>query len=368
MVLSLELTLVLTTLGSSIYWNSLHEVRLAEWSRATNQAIWHAEAASDSSLRNLRRGDFGNLPLTPLADGIFWADVAQTAVPLQFRILGHGVAGGAQRDVELVAQLAEESVFQFALFGSQHVELAGDPAIDSYDSGEGAYNPATANENGDVGTNVTTPGGIVIDGSIEINGQVAVGPEAPDPNAVVTINGGSADITGQPPVVSQTDALFMPAVTPPPGMPCQNLTLAGSTELTLSSAVGVYCFRNVSVIGNSRLTADGPVTVYITGDFTMAGNTTVGTPASPGNFLVYSTGTGRIDINGQMGGTTDFYGGIYGPRATIELSGDAEVFGSVVTQQVGVNGNAQIHYDEALSVVDGPTGLYRVRVLSWREL
>jgi len=116
------------------------------------------------------------------------------------------------------------------------------------------------------------------------------------------------------------------------------------------------------------LTADGSVKVYVTGQFSASGNTTIGVSSDPTYLLLLLVSSQEATIEGGLTGNTEFYGGLYAPTATINISGNAEVFGSVVAKTVKVSGNAKVHYDEALGVLTDPVGLYQVRVFSWREL
>ena len=77
-----------------------------------------------------------------------------------------------------------------------------------------------------------------------------------------------------------------------------------------------------------------------------------------------------------MTGSTKFYGALYGPNSTINIQGNAEVYGSIVARTVNVTGSAIVHYDEALADCNGPTppqscgvnNLYKATTVSWREL
>ena len=219
-----------------------------------------------------------------------------------------------------------------------------------------------------MGTNSVEVGGIEISGNITVNGQVAVGPGVSDPSTVVDINGGSAIISGTPPIVSQQVALPMPEVAVPPGVPCTDLAINGSETVVLSAAVGNYCFNTLSVSGGGTLTVDGPVKVYVTTLFHAIGNTQIGVPSNPAYLTMLLVSDSQATIEGSMSGTTEFYGGLYAPSAHIDVGGDALIYGSIIARTVGVSGDAQIHYDESLGELTDPIGLYRIRILSWREL
>mgnify|MGYP001569578734 CR=1 FL=1 len=72
-------------------------------------------------------------------------------------------------------------------------------------------------------------------------------------------------------------------------------------------------------------------------------------------------------IEGDVTGNTKFYGGIYAQAGDIDIRSNAEIFGSVIAQEVEVSGNAQVHYDEAMAGV-GPAGSYDPDVVEWQDL
>jgi hypothetical protein len=328
-----------------------------------------AEASIDDVIGRLRGGNFNSLLPVSYGNGSYWAGVDSTATPLRFRVTGHGLISSSQRNVEVIAQLIEASVFQFALFGSDGIDVSGNAVTDSYDSRDGAYDPNSAGQNGDVGTNSVAVGGVEISGSIAINGQVVVGPDVEDPSEVVVVNGGSALITGIPPFVSQSEALIMPSVQVPAGLSCSNLRVNASETITLSSAVGEYCFTSVDITAGGTLTADGPVKVYVTRTLDVSGHAVIGVPSNPSNMIfLITSNVHEANIENDITGTTEFYGAIYAPWTLVDISGDAVIYGSVIAQNVEISGNAEVHYDEALADLTNPTGLYRVRVYSWREL
>ena len=368
-IFSMGLIVFLTIVGSAFLVRSVHEERTSEISASWHRALSLAEASVDETMLKQHVGDFTNLATVSMADGTYWADMAPTGMPWQYLVNGHGRYQTAQRNIEAVTQLTPTSIFQFALFGHQRIFLDGDVITDSYDSSMGPYDPNTAGSNGDVGTNSTATGGVTVDGDIIINGQVAVGPSVSDPTTVVTINGGaSATITGSPPLVSQSVAMPMPAVIIPANLTCTDATVNANKVRVLETAVGAYCFNNLTVLGGATLTADGPVKVYVTNYFHATGSTIIGDPANPSYLTMLMTAASQATIDGSMGGTTEFYGGIYAPNADIEIGGNAEVYGSVIAQEVVTSGTPHIHYDEALGDLMDPIGLYKVKVLSWREL
>jgi hypothetical protein len=380
LAISLGIITVLTTLGAAFLVRSLNEGQLGQRDSVRQRAFFLAEAAVDRASLNLRT------PYDPTDDvltgtlptGTFQVDDPPEPLGgLRWRVTTRGQSGGDLRRIEAVFLLTPQSVFQYALFGAQNINVSGNAATDSYDSRNGAYAPATAGHNGDIGTNSssTDPAGVTVDGSIFIDGQVAVGPDATDPTAVVEgynptfITGGTSPPSDTQDVVSQTATFPMPPVVVPPELTCTDLDVSSQTIVALPA--GTYCYRNLTVQGGASLTSDGSgaVTVYLTGALVARGNSTVGYPVDPRQmvFLMGSSGAATLE-EGTMTGTTGFYGGLYAPNATINISGNAEVFGSIVAKTVNVTGSAAVHYDEALTDVTAVSNIYQRTLVSWRDL
>jgi len=109
--------------------------------------------------------------------------------------------------------------------------------------------------------------------------------------------------------------------------------------------------------------------VYLTGALIAKGNSSVGYPADPSKmqFLMSSSGSAEIE-EGTLTGSTVFSGALYGPNSTINITGHAEVFGSIIARQVNISGSAVVHYDERLSTSTTVPNIYQRALISWREL
>ncbi len=376
MAMALGVVVVVTTLGAAFLLRSLHESLLGNRHANRQAAFYLAEAGLDRASINLRTPtDATDDVLTQtLSTGTLQIESTTELQPQVWRVISRGTSQGEVRRIEAVYQLTPQSAFQWSLFGSQQVNVSGNAQTDSYDSRIGPYSdPGNKAQNGDLGTNATTPGGITVSGSIFIEGQVAVGSNVPNPTSVVT-GYSPAFITGNPTVVSQSSSFPMPPVTVPAGLTCGDLTIQGNTTTSLSPTGGplgngTYCYSNLTLSGGSTLTASGSVTVYLTGQLVASGNSTVGVPATPKNMLFLMDSTaGALLQNGTLSGSTKFYGAVYGPQATITISGNADVYGSIIGKQINVTGSASIHYDEALTDLTTISNLYQRSVVSWRDL
>jgi len=365
---SIFLVFILITFIGGLMAQTAGDLNISERIMRRERAFHLAEAALDATVLRLHVGDFTDLPDASMGGGTYWAEVAPAGTPLEFTITSHGDYRASVRGIEATAHLVPTSVFRYALFGADQLIVSGDVVTDSYDSTSGAYDPMTAGSHGDIGTNATAVGGVTVDGSILVNGQVAVGPDVLDPDSVVDVNGGSATITGVPPYVSQPVAMPVPPVSIPVGLPCPNLTVNGNVVHTLQSSVGVYCFDRLTVGGGAHLTADGPVVVYIKDSFSATGSSVVGVVGDPTKLVMRFSSNSTATIENTLAGTTDFYGGIYAPETSFEISGNTRIYGAVIAQTVEASGDVLVHYDEAMAELSAPTGFYLVNIKSWREL
>ena len=159
----------------------------------------------------------------------------------------------------------------------------------------------------------------------------------------------------------------MPPVVVPETLTCSDLTVSSNDTVTLTP--GTHCYRHLTIQGGGTLTAAGSVTVYLTGELIAQGNSTFGVPSDPRQMVVLMSAAADATLEqGTLTGSTGFYGGLYAPDSTITISGNAEIFGSVVAGRVDVTGSAYVHYDEALTDVTQVSNLYAAALSSWREV
>lgn len=365
-IVALGTLVFLLVTGATLFMQGMHQILQSERSGDRHAALHLAEAAVDEAISNLKSSVSADLPVTSLGAGTYWAEV-ETLGGGRYRITAHGVTNNDQANLEVVVGVSPLSVFQFALFGAQSVNVSGSAITDSYDSRQGSYASQVPGEGGDVGTNAVLPGGVTVSGGIAINGQIAVGPNVSPPESVVK-GLENVLVTGEQKVVSQSAAFPMPAVTVPSTLTCNNFKVAGNTTITLSSATGTYCFDELTIEGGGTLTADGPVTVYLTGELHTSGNTVVGVSADPTTMQFLVASTGGATLEGTITGSAEFYGVLYGPQADITITGNAEVYGSVIANIVSLSGSAELHYDEAVSQLTEISNSSKAVILSWREL
>lgn len=390
-VMALGIILSVTIASATLLMRGLSETALSERSRSQLVALHLADAAVDQAAINLRTPSDVTDDVTSgtLPTGTFTIDAPPTAVgSLQWRVNTHGSSArdpALPRHIEAVFQLTPTSLFQFALFGDQNVNISGNAVTNSYDSRLGPYDErVNVGHRGDVGTNATARGGVAVNGSIFVDGQVKVGPNVANPLSVVSgydaafITGGTSPPSDDQDVVSQPQTFPMSPVSVPQGLTCNDLEIHGRRTVTLSSTGGplgngTYCFDDLDVRGGSQLTADGPVKMYLTGDLRLGGNSSSGSSSSvgvagdPTKLIILIASTGA-QLEGSVTGSAKFYGAVYGPQATLTISGNAEVFGSIIAKVVNLTGSAVIHRDDALASRTDFSNQSRTTLVSWREI
>jgi len=240
--------------------------------------------------------------------------------------------------------------------GVQWISVPGSPQTDSYNSLEGAYNPATAGDRG----------GLCSDGPINIDGTAYVRGDARAGKGYDVTLTGNTTVTGDigsrlkplnmPPVdasaaAANNDNELVPSVPQGNGWKSPidaqgNLVLDGNK--TLSLPAGTYYFRDVILSGQATLNLTGKVKMYVTGDYYRAGGVTVNcNTMRADNFQIYMTGgAANITSNNAM------YGVIYAPNTNVTLDGDSDLFGAVVGKTLTVTGSGHGHYDESLGLGD----------------
>lgn len=351
------------------------------------KAFYIAEAGISVSISEITSGTdpdgdgMGNAA-SSFAGGNF--AVAAVSSPLigdnHWTVSSVGTYDDLNRGIEVIIGPRPTSPFQQSLFGDLDMALGGNVFSDSYDSETGTYAAQAVNldpdsgetyagVNGDIGSNTD----ITVTGSVVVFGDVT-----PGMNGSVTISGGSAIVFGS--TAPRTEpATFDPYVYNPPATPSDP-----SPPVPSTLPDGTYHFADLSISGGGVLTLDGDVEIYIdgsigvngtidilpgsnvtihhgSGNITFAGSGIVNGSQDPSTLSIYSASTGTVKITGS----SDFYGTIYAPEATVTPSGTAETYGAIIGDTIQINGTPRFHYDETLGRKQYGPLTYEQK--SWRE-
>ncbi len=150
-----------------------------------------------------------------------------------------------------------------------------------------------------------------------------------------------------------------------------SLGAAGQTSNYYIDAGG----SEIALSGQSTITVNGPTRIYLEGDtsntpsvVSFSGKSAVSNVSQrPADLMLFYGGNGTIDISGL--GT--FCGIIVAPNATVKMHGNAQIYGAIVGNIVGLNGGGNsgaVHYDQALDGVNPFPSVASYQVISWREL
>lgn len=316
----------------------------------------------------------------------------------------------ASRAVEITLDARPTGNFTMGLFGKKALDVTGSVISDSTNSNDGDYTtqPTTpiVRANGDVGSN----GPITLRGATMIHGDATAGP-----GQTTTLVGGGEMVSGSKepldepkvfdpdPVPYDTDPDLPAGYSPGGGRPprpgdpttLSSGTLAGSADpndptefrfgsvsmngapdaVTITGHVKMYVDDTITIAGRGSLTlAPGATLQIVQGPSGAAGGApemnivansivkTSGAPPTAASLRISSASPGDLNLSG----TSDFYGVIYAPSATVDLQGNSAVTGAVVANVLSVSGNPRFHYDEALAT-DG-TGAADFARLPWREV
>ncbi len=380
----LEMTL-LFIIGTAFLSISSTETLIAINERKRVQAFQLAEAGAERAIAELDiNGAYpGSGGPQNLGLGTYTTTVTTLAPlpgvvnPMQITSTGF-VPNGAvplRATAQVQVQIQRGSPFQVALFGLDLVELGG-TTVDSYDSTQGPYNPATATAKGHIHSNKN----VRFESDNTVNGNV---------EAVVSINKvGSGNVIngsesmGVASINVVTDVSY-PACTnatgisPPAAfifdpLDCDLTVLAGAT---VTFDQGTHSFHKITVESDASLAVTGPVEIYMTGNFSAQHRAMInasGPDPKPANLVIFSSASGldAIKFHGVViGDGGQFYGAIYALDAEIEFeAGGWDIFGSLVGWEVDLENDARFHYDLALAQSPSPAGKFRPTAGTWREV
>lgn len=342
------------------FQRSSTELTAAERTITTLRAFHLAEAGLDEALVQLRAGASESIPATATPTGSYRTTIAPDGGGVVNRYVLQGFGRSSLQDpeqtVEAIVQVIPSPPFRWGLFGIDEVEVRGNMTTDSFNSSQGAH-AQTVGANGDIGTNAVRVHSLKVGGDALVNGDLFVGAGG-DPDRAILIRG-SAVVTGSPQAAEQPTVFSSPQI--PPGVSNAGpLRLRANEQLTLTE--GTYWFDRIKAEARSSIQTSGQVTIYVTGAVDFRGQAMIGAGNQPTALRLNIIGNPNVRIEG--GGL--LVGAIYAPEATVVVRGNAEVYGAIVGRALRLEGNATVHYDEALAEGAPQNHNATVTVLSWR--
>ena len=379
LVITLMVMTILLLMGTAFLSISSTETLIAINERNRLQAFHLAEAGAERAIAELGANDtYPGTVDTALGPGTYGIAVSTPpANPDQRLVTGTGCVrdcvtlGRAMAQVEVLVQ--KTSPFQRALAGLQLVELEDRVVVDSYDSAQGPYNPATAGAEGHIASNgnITLLADNTVKGDAQAGGSITLGAGSTITGSVIqgfpTVNAGAT--IPYPPC-----SPIVPGINPPGaynGVTC-NLFVDGGDTVTLDE--GTYAFNKVALGPGAKLAlSGGPVTIYMTDQFTAGNGAVINTSKEPTKLLIFSSYDGT-DGNGtdaimMAAGSGEFYGGIYALNGEVEFNGGGwQIYGAIVGKYLDIEDDTLVHYDLALAQLSTPADRFRPLASTWREV
>ena len=393
--------------------------RSATW----NAALPIAEAGVEEAMSHLRQVGLGlrnangwtlsgtNYVLTRTrTDGLYHVSISPASPPI---VTSTGrvwcVSANQYITRRIQANTKGLSFFMSAVSAKKKITLAGNAAVDSFDSTDpaystgGIYDATKKKAKGDVVTNESTPGAIDMGGNATIYGKVATGPSgtvtmsSPDKvkvGSVAHVDGGGTGIqTGYytkdmnvsfpnveepyvwgyplgfesllPPTIG-VDGTMYKHILAGGNYSLNTLSLTSSEKVLVTGPSVLYVDQNVSISGTIKVAPGASLQLYLRrGTITLSGNGVRNETGYAGNFGIWAmpaVTSVSISGEGQITGT------LYAPNSALSVSGGGssgvDWIGAAVADTVSGSGKYKIHYDEALQ----NTGLRNLTVVSWREI
>ena len=384
MVITLALVTLLAILSAAFASIATFGMRNANWHTRRAQSFYITEAGLDKAIALLRQdsdwsasgcgdgsatnnfsGEGGWYPLhdpntgTNVNNITIGSDTYSVSVQLcnppgsngkKIDIKAEGDSQNVKRKIQMRA-----IGLSLAVFGDEGVDMAGHPAIDSYNSNNGPYGGTNIGANGNVGSNKD----IELKGNTTLSGDVT-----PGPGCQVLITSGSVTVTGS--TEPAKELIYLPPVdinfSATNGLAKHgnqtytltdgtyyftNIDFSANSELVINGNVTIYC-ESATFSGQAQITVNGKLKFYCSGDFKSTGGGIINATQKAENFILYSSGA-LVDI--KLVGNSSFYGVIYAPNADADVSGTNDFYGSVIARTVTCSGTGLVHYDEALDNV-----------------
>ena len=147
--------------------------------------------------------------------------------------------------------------------------------------------------------------------------------------------------------------VFMPVDVPATAADLGRLEVENDETYVLPP--GSYVADELSVESDANLVVDnlaGPVTLYVRGKVEVSTTNGIETTSQdPERFALYIVGKEKVKVSNEA----TVHAVVYAPGAEVEIAGDGEFFGAFVGRRVKIDGNARVHYDEALRASHAPS-------------
>jgi hypothetical protein len=419
LVIIMCLMVVLGIALAAVLSLTTHENRVLARTTAWNAALPAAEAGIEEAMSHMRKVDRGQRGVNgwqgtgtsfvlartnSLTETWYSVGISSATVP-EILSVGGAWCPSAGRHIKrtVLVQTEGRGIFNMGLMAKGKITMSGQFISDSFDplkpefSTNGQYDPAKRNDNGDIGTLLSTPDAMDLGGQVKIYGSVATGPTGTvkigSQASVGTTNWVDGGNTGiQTNHYTQDMNVSFPSATLPytnsgaiplagvVGTTIYKYVLEDGVDYRLSTLV-LSSSDKVLVRGKARLVVEQDVSVsggyiqintnanlelYVKQNaVSLSGQAVINKTGNAANFSLFGL-PGLKDIS--MSGNASFIGTIYAPQAKLSMSGSGtdslDFVGAAIVNEVNGSGNFKFHYDESLSY-NTPQNLI---IVSWKEL
>ncbi len=354
----------------------------------TKQAFYMAEAGLAEAFTGMMIGKTGNVGSKEeparFGHGCFWVEAEQAGESL-VGLTSTGLYGGGRATLSLVVEKGGESVAALGIFSQNALVVPDGVKLDAYDSSLGSYAEQAGGEGETVPLDVGSNAGITVSSGeqvTEIHGSVVPG------------QGASVTLVGEPLITgSQTPRVLNPVL---PWVTAPTVTMqpgiSHSAPAPLPLVPGTYGISYLQVMSNSEVIVQGPATIVV-GDVTLQDLAEIQFDTTLGAIELYVTGNlvfgdgsivsttsedpsqVTIQLPNQTTGTLhaegQFFGSIYGPKATLDLGNGLEFYGSPIAKQLVLQPGVTMHFDHHLAVLGAESTLpshYSWRIVDFAPL
>src|SRR5262249_6026696 len=151
-----------------------------------------------------------------------------------------------------------------------------------------------------------------------------------------------------------------------------DVTINAGAELHLSA--GIYDVNSFTMEAGSKIVIEGagPVVLNVAGldssgnelanPITVTGQGVVNTSFVSSAFQIVYGGTGEV----KLAGGDNTAAVVYAPNASADISGGADLYGSIIVHELKETGGASIHYDRHLKTMMYTPGDFTMSAFTWK--
>lgn len=296
-----------------------------------------------------------------------------------YELISTGVCGSQTKTLRVLIGLTNPFSDDFAVLTKGQLSMKAKAKIDGYNSSD----PSDTDVTVAIGTLSSEAGKIDIKNNSTLDGDVYVGPGG-DPLTVI-------DMKDRESISGELFTMPVPYYLPTIGAPdfiANKGSLQGNSITLQSSDSGKY--SSISINNNGKLEINGNLVLHITGNMELKngakvevnngsslklyidGNISAKNSAGinnkgklPSDVQIYGTGTGQ---NFDLKNSSNLYGVIYAPEATMSLDNGGSAYGSFITKTFELKNSGDVYYDKALRQASLSDEGTRFSVLRWEEL